>query len=145
MPTEPAKPAGFGLNKQGIQEIAEAIHRHSSSAVDWDVLPYKFQAERKRMAAGAVLEINRLREAHEAELAEGAEEALARQLVSVIEGVAIPSLRYCEEKHGYDDQARLNVEAAVGKVKKALGGYFIADAVKDFRQAVEDEDVRHRS
>lgn len=29
--------------------------------------------------------------------------------------VAIPSLRYCEQKHGHDDQARLSLEVGVGE------------------------------
>lgn len=35
-------------------------------------------------------------------------------LTEAIREVAIPSLRYCEEKYGHDDQARLNLEAAIG-------------------------------
>lgn len=35
-------------------------------------------------------------------------------LVGSIRDVAIPSLAYCEEKYGHDDQARLNLEAAIG-------------------------------
>lgn len=34
-------------------------------------------------------------------------------LAGPIREVAIPSLRYCEEKYGHDDQARLNLEAAL--------------------------------
>lgn len=35
------------------------------------------------------------------------------KLVAALCEVAIPSLRYCEEKYGYDDQARLNLEAVL--------------------------------
>lgn len=38
---------------------------------------------------------------------------MSNKLVQAIEEVAIPSLRYCEEKYDHDDQARLNLEAAV--------------------------------
>lgn len=35
------------------------------------------------------------------------------RLKAVLREVAIPSLRYCEQKFDYDDQARLNCEAAL--------------------------------
>lgn len=42
------------------------------------------------------------------------------ELIASVEEVAITSLRYCEEKYDHDDQARLNVEAAVREAKRAL-------------------------
>lgn len=39
--------------------------------------------------------------------------ATEADLIRSIQEVAIPSLRWCEERYGHDDQARLNMEAAI--------------------------------
>jgi hypothetical protein len=47
----------------------------------------------------------------------------ADQLAGVVEAlrdVAIPSLAYCEQKYGYDDQARLNCEATLRRIGEAV-------------------------
>jgi uncharacterized protein YbaR (Trm112 family) len=36
-----------------------------------------------------------------------------RDAVRAIQEIAVPSLKYCEEQYGHDDQARLNLEAAI--------------------------------
>ena len=41
-----------------------------------------------------------------------------RGLIEVIEQVAIPSLKYCEEKYGHDNMARLNIEATLQVLKE---------------------------
>lgn len=42
------------------------------------------------------------------------ESRAAADLRALITEIAIPSLHYCEEKYGHDDQARLNLEAGIG-------------------------------
>jgi hypothetical protein len=36
-----------------------------------------------------------------------------KNAVLAIQEIAIPSLKHCEEKYGHDDQARVNLEAAI--------------------------------
>lgn len=44
--------------------------------------------------------------------------AAAPDLLAALKDVAIPSLKYCEEKYGHDNMARLNLEAAIAKTEK---------------------------
>jgi hypothetical protein len=73
-------------------------------------------------------------------------------LAEVIREVAIPSLRYCEEKYGHDDQARLNLEAAIGEregevalpgpeesIRNQIIGYLRGRAAADQAEALEVE------
>lgn len=46
--------------------------------------------------------------------------ALVPGLVKSLREVAIHSLRYCEEKYGHDDQARLNLEATLETVEVTI-------------------------
>lgn len=39
-----------------------------------------------------------------------------RDAVGAIREIAVPSLKYCEEKYGHDNQARLNLEASIREV-----------------------------
>lgn len=39
--------------------------------------------------------------------------ARIERLEGSLREVAIPSLKYCEDKYGHDDQARLNLEACL--------------------------------
>lgn len=44
------------------------------------------------------------------------QQAQIDRLVEAIRDVAVHSLRYCEERYGHDDQARLNLEALLAEI-----------------------------
>jgi hypothetical protein len=80
---------------------------------------------RHRGAHGGAVEVMPVAE-HEEKLGEverqrdEAETAVAN-LKGSIEEVAVTSLRYCEERYGHDDQARLNLEAGLQMVERVAG------------------------
>lgn len=45
------------------------------------------------------------------------ESRAAEEMRALLTEIAIPSLQYCEEKYGHDDQARLNLEAGIGRAQ----------------------------
>jgi hypothetical protein len=84
----------------------------------WRALTPELRERHRREALAVVEKIwvqlnNRLGGRVETRVVDTGQRA-AEEMRAMLTEMAIPSLKYCEDKYGYDDQVRLNLEAGLG-------------------------------